>query len=322
MAGSTTAPFRRLCQMHGASYTVTELVSARSIAYDPSFAKTARYLAPAEGEDPYVIQLFGFDPDDFDRAIAALLEHPTYRRAAWIDLNYGCPVPKVVRTGAGSALMRTTDRAVDIAKTAVRRAATYGRMITVKMRSGWDESHKNAPDLAAALEQVGVAAITLHARTRDQFYAGRADRTMFRRVRDRIRIPLFANGDIASADDLRTIGASAEVDGYAIGRAARGNPFIFDAVRRDLNGVPDAYRVPTDQWLETVILHLDGMIDLVGEAVACREMRTEFAAYVRDFPGSAAHRAALMRAENRNEAVARLERAAEDRRQHEQSSRG
>ncbi|HHW94235.1 MAG TPA: tRNA dihydrouridine synthase DusB [Clostridiaceae bacterium] len=236
MAGFTESSFRSICADEGASFTVTELVSARGIRFDHKLTRSERYLMPTKGERPWGIQLFGFDPDDFSYAIERLLSDPDYASSSFIDINMGCPVQKVVRDGGGAALMKTPELAGEIVAASVKAASSYGTPVTVKIRSGFDADHINAPTIARIAEEAGAAAVTVHARTRDQYYSGQADWQVIRRVRETISIPLFGNGDITSFNDLIRMKSETQCDGFLIGRAARGNPFLFHLIRRACQG--------------------------------------------------------------------------------------
>lgn len=302
MAGFTEAPFRSLCAEEGASFTVTELVSARGIRHDRDFKRSARYLLPTGGNRPWGIQLFGFDPGDFAYAVGRLLSDPLYSTVSFIDLNMGCPAPKVVRDGAGAALMRTPALAARIVEASVKAAEPFGKMVTVKMRSGFDRDHVNAPDIARIAEQSGASAVTVHARTRDQYYSGDADWQVIRRVREMIAIPLLGNGDLADAGDLVSMRRQTGCDGFQIGRAARGNPFIFSVLRG---------RAPAGQWLDVMTRHLNEMISLFGERTAVLEMRSHFAFYLRGFNGAASLRRQIMKPETPEDVLTVLKKAAE-----------
>ncbi len=175
LAGTSNLAFRPICRRFGAGLTVTELVSARGVCYDPEFRRNWRYLVFDPTERPIAIQLFGSEPKDFANAIRRILEHPLLGQCSMIDLNMGCPVNKIVKAGEGAALMRTPDRAARIIEASVKAADGFNKPVTVKLRKGWDDSHVNAVSFARLAESAGAAALTVHGRTRSQFYGGRAD---------------------------------------------------------------------------------------------------------------------------------------------------
>lgn len=342
MAGFTEAAFRSICADEGASFTVTELVSARGIRYDRELSRSSRYLMPTKSDKPWGIQLFGFDPADFSFAIERLLSDPAYDSASFIDLNMGCPVPKVVRDGSGAALMKTPDLVGEIVAASVEAAALFGKPVTVKIRSGFDADSINAPEIARIAEQAGAAAVTVHARTRDQYYGGHANWKVIEQVRDAIQIPVIGNGDITSLVDLVRMREKTRCDGFQIGRAARGNPFLFALVGRAYQEGVNAnarkqgtqalgrestltfdeqtlLEVSSDYWLSITTRHLNDMIDSFGEYTAIREMRAHFAHYFRGFHGASALRSRIMRHETRDGVMEVLEEAARQRKISRQS---
>ena len=301
MAGFTTPAFRTIAAREGADFTVTELVSAKGIRYDPSLKRSARYLQPTGGDKPWAIQLFGQDPPDFAFAIDRLLSDPLYSQVDFIDLNMGCPAPKVTREGAGCALMRDPSLAEAIVSASVEAAAPHAKPVTAKIRSGLSADSLNALEMAKALEAGGASMVTVHARTLDQYYRGRADWQIIRQVKEALTIPVFGNGDLAQPGDLERMKEETGCDVFMVGRAARGNPFIFRILAQDpalYEGIRPEDRllvqVKTDEWLAAMIQELDMTIDLLGQAVAVREMRSSFAFYLRAFPASPYYRARIM----------------------------
>lgn len=304
MAGFTTAPFRTITARLGASFTVTELVSARGIRYDPSLKRSARYLQPTGGGKPWGIQLFGREPADFSFAVGRLLSEPLYQTASFIDLNMGCPAPKVIKEGAGCSLMRDCQLVSRIIRAAVKAASAFGCPVTAKIRSGVSPDAVNALEIAKAIEQGGAAAVTVHARTLDQYYKGKADWKVIGQVKKALTIPVFGNGDLEVPGDLEKMLAMTGCDGFLVGRAARGNPFIFRALRTGED------EVSTDEWLAVMIEHLDATVEMLGEEVAVREMRSHLAFYLRGFEGSARFRQQVMEPARRDGVVEVLQAAA------------
>ena len=219
MAGVTDLAFRRICSELGAGYTVTEMVSSKALCYQDK--KSRGLLELFDGEHPCAAQIFGSDPVCMAEAaqIAAQISG-----ADLIDINMGCPVGKVVSNGDGSALMRDIDKAVRVAEAVVKASPVP---VTVKMRRGWDKGSINAVELSRALEQVGVAAVTIHGRTRAQMYAGEADWTTTRAVKEAVNIPVIANGDVFSPQDALSLLHATGADMVMIGRGSFGNPWLF-----------------------------------------------------------------------------------------------
>ncbi|MDI9460581.1 MAG: tRNA dihydrouridine synthase [Saccharofermentanales bacterium] len=338
LAGTTSWPFRLLCREQGAAWSVTELVSARGIRYDPHLTKQYRYLKLKDAEKPVGIQLFGSDPQDFEYAVKLLLEHESTCDSAFVDINLGCPVKKVVKTGAGAALLETPELAVRICSAAVRAAESYGKQVTVKIRSGCRAKMDDLPGFVRSLESAGVAGIVVHPRLLVQMYSGKADWDVIREVKEVAVIPIIGNGDLNSPQAVLRMAEQTGADGFMIGRAARGNPWIFadiigalagddiaaemgtltgndadvngkydqprdkDQVGRLLSGRERALRTRVDPedggnisvWEQTILRHLSGLVELLGEEPAVREMRKQLASYTKGLPGAAAYRQRLM----------------------------
>jgi tRNA-dihydrouridine synthase B len=312
MAGTTDVVYRRICRELGAGLTVTELVSARGIVYDPDLKRNFRYLEIDPAENPVAIQLFGNDPEDFSRAVKRIMDHPVLSGCAMIDINMGCPVAKVVKQGAGSALMQNPQLAGRIVYAVSEALAGSGKPVTVKIRSGWSDLELNAVEVARICQNNGAQAITVHARTRSQMYSGRADWKHIYNVRQALSIPVFGNGDISSPDSAVKMILQTGADGVMIGRAAQGNPWLFARFCPDIaeafnlvfgsDGLPSKeVRFP---W---IIRHIDGMIERLGEAAAIRELRTQMAFYLRSSHNAAHFRARSMSAATRGELMTVLE---------------
>ena len=304
MAGVTDASFRVLCRRAGAEYTVSEMVSAKALCFEQkskraSAARTAPLAAVTAEEAPMAVQLFGSEPD-YMREAALLLESGNYLGAtgdmppAAIDINMGCPVPKVVGNGEGSALMKDPARAAAIV------AAIKGAIklpVTVKIRAGWDEGSKNAPELAKRLEAAGADLITVHGRTRQQFYAPSSDNRIIAAVKAAVKIPVVGNGDLFSAADVRRMYEETGCDGVMIARGAMGNPFLFTEIIADEQGIP--YHRPTDkERLELALCHAADMVKRKGERVGLAEARKHMLWYCKGLRGAAPAREALTHAES------------------------
>ena len=301
LAGVSDRAFRTLCRAHGAEYLCSEMVSAAAICYGDK--KTPALARFDEAEMPIAIQLFGHDPAmmaEAARRIATGTLAEDVRIPAAIDINMGCPVKKIVSNG--SALMRNPALAAEIVRAVVK---AVNLPITVKIRAGYDDTHKNAPELAKYLEDAGASMICVHGRTREQMYAGRADLSVIAAVKAAVRVPVVGNGDIFSAEDARRMLRETDCDGVMIARGAMGNPWIFDELRADIDGVP--FTPPTDrEIIDTAVEHLDLMCADKPAAVAVREARKLIAYYIHGFPGAAAARGAINAAETAEEVKAIL----------------
>ncbi len=274
MAGVTDLAFRTICRSLGAAYTVTEMVSAKALCYQDK--KSLPLLTLGPDEHPAAVQLFGSDPEAMERAAAIVLEHTP---ADVLDINMGCPVPKVVKSGDGSALMRDIPRAVSVAKAVIRGAA--GVPVAVKMRTGWDKGSINCVELALALQDAGVAAVTVHGRTRTQMYAGKADWNAIRAVVQAVDIPVFANGDVFSGEDAAHILRYTGAAGVMVGRGCFGNPWIFQQAQAALDGVPIPPRPTLEERCRVAMKQFALAKEQKGEKIACLEARRHYAWYLK-----------------------------------------
>ena len=302
MAGVTDMAYRILVHELGCPLVYTEMVSVNGINYRNE--RTLRMLRTDARERPLALQLFGNAPEAVARA-AAYVE--SLGVADVIDFNMGCPAPKIVKNGEGSALMREPKRAREILR-ALRRAVRLP--VTLKIRKGWDEAHVNAVEIARLAEDAGVDAVAVHGRTREQFYSGQADWDVIRAVKQAVRIPVIANGDVRNAGDLSRILAATGADGVMIGRAAQGNPWLFRELATFLK-TGETPAPPTVEEKRALILrHLDMLIETKGSHIGPREMRKHATWYTRGMKNSARLRELFNRAETREDFSSILEKLA------------
>jgi len=276
MAGVTDMPFRVLCHEMGCPMAVSEMVSAKGYVLSPKGNRAQReLLAVDEREEGAVaLQLFGSEPDIMAQAAQELTQD---HRFAMLDINMGCPVPKIVGNGEGSALMKNPQLAGEIVRAVVEASHVP---VTVKMRLGFEAGSEAYLTLGPLMEEAGASLITLHARTRSQFYEGKADWNAIRLLKERVSIPVVGNGDVTSWQDAVRMMEMTLCDGVAVGRAAQGNPWIFEQIRDGIAGKAVREILPKEK-LEVLMRHARMLSALKGEVVAVREMRRHVVCYVR-----------------------------------------
>lgn len=278
MAGVTDLPFRVLCREQGAGCVVTEMVSAKAVLYNNKNTRELLQIDPAER--PAAVQLFGSEPDIMAE-IAARLEEGPYD---YIDVNMGCPVPKIVNNGEGSALMKNPERAKEVLTAMVR---AVKKPVTVKFRKGFNDLSVNAVEFAKMAESCGVAAVAVHGRTREQYYSGKADWDIIRQVKEAVRIPVIGNGDIFTPEDAGRMLKETGCDGIMVARGAKGNPWLFGRINHYLD-TGEVLPGPSMAEIKAMILrHGRMLVQFKGEGVAMREMRGHMAWYTKGMPHSA-----------------------------------
>ncbi len=282
MASVADRAYRLMCKEFGASFLTSEMVSAKGLCY--SDRKTKELCEVTERERPYAIQLFGEEAEYIARAVKIVEQF----EPDVIDINMGCPVPKVVNPGGGSALMKTPKLASDIVKAAVDVASVP---ITVKIRAGWDEEHINAVEFACLMEEAGAAAIAVHPRTRKMMYSGEADWSIIKAVKQAVSVPVIGNGDIKNGLDAKRMYDETGCDLVSLARSSYGRPWVFKQIKEYLeNGVILPEPV-VEEKIDVMLRHVGLIISQKGEPQGIREARKNVAWYIKGLPGAAALRA-------------------------------
>ncbi len=289
MAGVTDLPFRLLCKEQGAGLLCMEMVSAKAILYKNRNTESLLEIDPRE--NPVSLQLFGSDPEIISK-IAHQIEDKPFDI---LDLNMGCPVPKIVNNGEGSALMKNPKLAGEIIRQTVK---AIDKPVTVKIRKGFDDEHINAVEMAKIAEDAGAAAVAVHGRTREQFYSGRADWDIIRQVKEAVSIPVIGNGDLLTAEDVIAMEAQTGCDGFMIARGAQGNPWIFRQILHYFETGEHLAKPTLEEVTQMILRHARMMLEFKGEYIGIREIRKHAAWYTAGYPNSARLRVAINNVES------------------------
>ena len=298
MAGITDSVFRCICREYGCGLLFSEMISSKGLYYKD--AKTEELLKIYPQEKPVAFQIFGSDPEIMAYAASVLKE----RKNDFIDINMGCPVPKVVKSGDGSALLKTPDLVGRIVKAVVKSAE---KPVTVKIRIGWDENSINVLEIAKIIEDAGAAAITIHSRTREQFYSGKADWSYIKKVKEILDIPVIGSGDVFSGKEAVRMIEETGCDGVMIARGARGNPWIFNEALWHMGITDKLINVDLSERVNTAIKHFLLLVEEKGEYVAIREMRKHIGWYFKDIPHATEIRRVINTLEKKDEIIMLLE---------------
>lgn len=298
MAGVTDLPFRLICKEQDCGMLYTEMVNAKALCYDDQ--NTKKMLKIEEEEHPVAIQIFGSDPEYMGGAAKILNSYPN----EILDINMGCPAPKVVKNGDGSALLKNPELAAKVLKVVVGNSE---KPVTLKIRKGWDDTCINAVEIAKIAEDCGISAIAIHGRTREQYYSGKADWDIIRQVKENVSIPVIGNGDVFEVEDAINMLNQTNCDAIMIGRGAQGNPWIFKRINHYMQTGEILPEPTLEEKINTAKKHLKLAVEEHGEYVAVREMRKHIAWYLKGLRNSARVRDEINKIESYEEVVNKLE---------------
>lgn len=303
MAGVTDLPFRLMCKEQDCALLYTEMINAKALCYDDQ--NTKKMLKIEDEEHPVAVQIFGSDPEFMGKAAEILNDYPN----EILDINMGCPAPKVVKNGDGSALMKNPKLAEEVLKAVVRNSK---KPVTLKIRKGWDDKSVNAVEIAKIAESCGISALAIHGRTREQYYSGKADWDIIKEIKNNINIPVIGNGDVFSVEDAINMLDKTNCDAIMIGRGAQGNPWIFKRINHYMKTGKILPEPTVQEKINTAVRHLKLAVEEHGEYVAVREMRKHIAWYLKGLRNSARVRDEINKIESCEDVIDKLNNYLED----------
>ena len=298
MAGVTDLPFRTICKEKGCGMLYTEMINAKALCYDDE--NTKKMLNLEDDGHPVAVQIFGSDPEYMGKAASIMNQYTN----DILDINMGCPAPKVIKNGDGSALMRNPKLAAEVLTAVVK---NLKKPVTLKIRKGWDDNSVNALEIAKIAEECGISALAIHGRTREQFYSGKADWDIIAEIKQSINIPVIGNGDVFDVQDAVNMLEKTKCDAIMIGRGSQGNPWIFNRINHYMK-TGEVLPEPTlEEKISTAIKHMNLAVAEHGEYVAVREMRKHIGWYLKGLKNSAKYRDQINKITDYKEVISMLE---------------
>ena len=298
MAGVTDLPFRTICKEKGCGMLYTEMINAKALCYDDE--NTKKMLRMDKDEHPVAVQIFGSDPEFMGKAAIIMNQYPN----EILDINMGCPAPKVIKNGDGSALMRNPKLAAEVLTAVVKNSE---KPVTLKIRKGWDDDSVNAVEIAKIAEECGISALAIHGRTREQFYSGKADWDIIAEIKQAINIPVIGNGDVFEVEDAVNMLEKTKCDAIMIGRGAQGNPWIFNRINHYMKTGEMLPEPTLEEKITTAIRHMNLAVAEHGDYVAVREMRKHIGWYLKGLKNSAKYRDQINKITDYKEVITMLE---------------